>query len=185
MPNTKNAIGYPNVDGSFGEIANNNPKYDGINAADVSFDNTGTGMSATNVQGAIGEVNSNLSAYVVDSGTITNYATGVQPIYPNELDSIDNLRIYKLSNHMMLIEGCFRITNDYDGTASQNKLFSVPDRFSAALPSGGNLWTYVLSCGTANAHSIRYALDGAFLWGNPSIIEKEQYYSMYLLYPYI
>lgn len=92
MPNTKNAIGYPNADGSFGEIANNNPKYDGINAADVSFDNTGTGMSATNVQGAIGEVNSKTEHNADTSSYITIPTDGTE--YTVQQPGIFELTVY-------------------------------------------------------------------------------------------
>ena len=56
-----------------------------INASDITFDNTGTGMAATNVQGAVTELNSNIStkqaSLLVNSYNLTTDTDGLAALY--------------------------------------------------------------------------------------------------------
>ena len=63
MPNTKNAIGYPTEEGGFQEMGNTAPKVN-MTADDISYDNSQSGASATNVQAAVDEAFSDLSELV-------------------------------------------------------------------------------------------------------------------------
>lgn len=74
MSNTYSAIGQAGPDGSFKQKANSTPKMANTASA-VSFDNTGTGMDATNVQDAVEELNQKIKLYTFTTGTLAYNAT--------------------------------------------------------------------------------------------------------------
>lgn len=100
-------------------------------ASNVSFDNTGTGLAATNVQGAITEVNSKiigwgtpitataeeLAAFVAANDTYTAPATGLLYIECKPTQNAENyLYITKTGGQQF----------DYSQTAGNNNMLVIP-----------------------------------------------------------
>ena len=126
-----------------------------LEAEDVAFDNLGTGMSATDVQGAVEEVNSSLSAEVTARTTLSNQLDRQYTLKTINNVSVtgDGTKTYKtLLNELML--------------AFRTYLTNNPDRYCqvVGLSLGSTLLSTQLgSQGLYHAASLPSVID--FLYG--------------------
>ena len=116
MPNTKNAIGYPTEEGGFQEMGNTAPKVN-MTADDISYDNSQSGASATNVQAAVDEAFSDLSELTTEVEVASVAATGKTYLtqFQAILTTFNTLTAEQKRNAVLMHEG-ERFLNDGSGT---------------------------------------------------------------------